>query len=267
MNYLTKYSGPIIDQALEKALNWEEVPNGFIKILSTESSPYDLNTIKNPGNYQIVYTTNGPSQGLMYRPINLYVSVSEDVTYQMVRCFSEWYVRFYDIELDKWTEWELSQTEAQVIIDSTAPTNPSENTVWIDTSHGNPIIKKWNGSIWLEYYPDKIMMKSIYDKNNMNTDFFDYVDKALADIAGGDIGTIVNNHINDSTIHVTPEEKTKWNNAASREYLSDEVSAMEDRINSALEDKVSSITKNIAASDSIDVTRLKRAVERLALYI
>lgn len=267
MNYLTKYTGPIIDQALEKALNWEEVPNGFIKLISSENSPYDLNTIKNPGNYQIMYATNTPDNEISYSPINVYVTSKDDVIYQSIRYFSEWYIRYFDTENDSWTEWLLSQTEAQIFIDSTEPKNPAENTVWIDTSSGNPVIKKWNGTIWVEYYPDKIMMKNIYDKNGMNTDFFEYVDDALKDVVGGGMSINFNEHINDSTIHVTADEKTKWNNSASKSYLDGEIASMEERLNNTITDKVKNITNNISASDTVDITRMKRAVERLALYI
>lgn len=61
--YPTKYTGIQIDDALEKGRKLRVVNNGWIRLNSSSTTPTDLSSLKNPGNYVTSFWTNGPDLG------------------------------------------------------------------------------------------------------------------------------------------------------------------------------------------------------------
>ena len=150
MGYTTKYSGPKIDDALSKANSIVERINGWTKVPSSIDSPVTLNDLVNPGNYAVDYWTDGPNCDLV-SPANINVLIiapSESGLSGKVQCFhygGEYFTRIWDKENNTWGPWTLKQNKASVGIESTPPSEPSDKTIWIDTSDPeHPTYKMWS---------------------------------------------------------------------------------------------------------------------------
>lgn len=115
-DYRTQYSGPEIDEAIGKALNFDTDSIGCLKVESLPNSPYDINTCVKPGSYQADYITNGPVGLGDVSPINFDVYKSSDgsnvVLTQVVKLSSSTATRTSNDAGSNWTDWVISTEPA-----------------------------------------------------------------------------------------------------------------------------------------------------------
>ena len=251
MGWPTKYKGPEIDEALEKGRNLRIVNNGWIRLESSSSSPVNLGTLKNVGNYMMLYYSDHPS-GLseMYMPININIIRIDNKLYQIGQFGNLRYIRNMDVGGTKYGPWEIDQSLGSININPTAPANPViDKTIWLDTSDSDhTTLKIYTSSGWKEVVPDSAMREEVYDTQGKHEDIFQYIDKAIQDASIGSAGIDFKEHIENATIHVTQADKDKWNNAATAE----DITTAKDDVIVILESKIEeSVNQNLDAIDGL----------------
>ena len=248
MGYKTQYTGPQIDEALGRGMNLRVVNNGWIRLESTSTTPTDLSTLKNPGNYLTPYWVNGPDIGEgLITPLNVVVVRVNDVLYQYADINGIKYSRDNSVDGSVYGQWSINQSAGSVNVGPTSPANPVNNkTLWLDTSNPEmPSLKAFVNDVWKDVIPNGALQKNIYDTQGKATDIFEYIDTA---IENADLGTVTENideHLNDTTIHVTPEEKAKWDNSATLNDLNTEINQLKtelsEHVDASLEGETSGI--------------------------
>ena len=248
MGYKTQYTGPQIDEALGRGMNLRVVNNGWIRLESTSTTPTDLSTLKNPGNYLTPYWVNGPDIGEgLITPLNVVVVRVNDVLYQYADINGVKYSRDNSVDGSVYGQWSINQSAGSINVEPTSPANPVNNkTLWLDTSNPEePSLKAFVNDVWKDVIPNGALQKNIYDTQGKATDIFEYIDTA---IENADLGTVTENideHLNDTTIHVTPEEKAKWDNSATLNDLNTEIDQLKtelsEHVDASLEGETSGI--------------------------
>ena len=249
MGWPTKYKGPEIDEALEKGRNLRIVNNGWIRLESSSSSPVNLGTLKNVGNYTMLYYSDHPS-GLseMYMPININIIRIDNKLYQIGQFGNLRYIRNMDVGGAKYGPWGIDQSLGSININPTAPANPViDKTIWLDTSDpDHATLKIYTSAGWKEVVPNSAMREEVYDTQGKREDIFQYIDKAISDASIGSAGIDFEEHITDSTIHVTQADKDKWNKAATTEDITtakdDVIVILESQIDSSVNENLDAIT-------------------------
>lgn len=252
MGWPTKYKGPEIDAALEKGRNLRVVNNGWIRLDSSDSTPVSLGDLKNPGNYTVSFYTDQPaSLTEKYNPINVIITKSNDIIYQIAKFGEIQYVRNIPKGSGVYGPWEIDQSEGAINPGPTPPANPIPGkTVWVDTTNPERVtIKLYTSSGWKEVVPSGAMMESVYDTQGKREDIFAYIDTAIQDASIGDTGADFRSHIEDNTIHVTEADKTKWNSAATKEDVTNAVSELENNLQSTIS---SEVNENITTINQLD---------------
>ena len=254
MGYLTKYTGPQIDDILSKALNMgDSVANGWIRLDSSSSNPVSLNDVLNPGNYLIYHWIYGPTLSESpITPLNMSVVTIGDLRYQFASIGGIIYSRTYDNTSQEFSPWGLDQRIGAINPGTTAPENPSENTLWLDTSNPDaPTLKIFINGTWKELTPSGAMLSAVYDTNGKKTDIFKYIDQAIKDASVESISLDFKTHIENSDIHVTSEEKTKWNSMATEEMVDNAIDGMKND----LSDDITNLVKdNTDVVDNLSTT-------------
>lgn len=236
MGYTTQYTGPQIDEALEKGRGLRVVNNGWIRLNSSTSSPTNLGDLKNPGNYVTSFWIDGPTTESTYTPINLViVTIGEDI-YQFAELGAERYSRVMTSGASLYGSWSINQSEGATNPSPTEPANPVDGkTLWLDTSDANtPVLKLYLNGEWVEVVPEAAMLASVYDPTGKKTDIFKYIDDAVADVSTSSSGINFDEHINDTSIHVTSAEKVSWNNKATEEDLNAAVAGLKAELDSEI---------------------------------
>ena len=251
MGWPTKYKGPEIDEALEKGRNLRIVNNGWIRLESSSSSPVNLGTLKNVGNYTMLYYSDHPS-GLseMYMPININIIRIDNKLYQIGQFGNLRYIRNMDVGGAKYGPWEIDQSLGSININPTAPANPViDKTIWLDTSDpDHATLKIYTSAGWKEVVPNSAMREEVYDTQGKREDIFQYIDKAISDASIGSAGIDFKEHIENTTIHVTQADKDKWNKAATAE----DITTAKDDVIVILESKIEeSVNQNLDAIDGL----------------
>lgn len=255
MGYLSRFSGPKIDELLLKAWDIVNSANGWLKLLSTPEIPTDLNTIISCGNYTTPHWVNGPPIDLL-GPINFTIlELDNGRKFQMVEYFNDLYVRMYKPELpEQWGKWLYKQANTQVSVSENAPENPDEFTMWLDIHYPvSPAMYVWFDGAWRAVKPVGAMDLSVYDPRGIATDIFKYIDDAIANANIEAITLDFENHINDSSIHVTQADKDSWNAKPTVDIVNEKWDALETRV----ADDVITQARNITAL----VVRLQNAVD------
>ena len=218
MGYKVVYEGPQIDEALLRTIDIASRINGWVKMPTTLEKPLSLDTLKTPGNYLVEHWEDGPATNLV-GPINLCVlTINGSQRIQMTEYLTERYMRTYDRINEKWGPWTLLQSDTQIYISPTAPGNPGDKTVWLDTSNPNsPVFKVYlmnpdgTAGNWIVVKPPNMMDTDVYDPNGVATDIFKYIDDAIGKANLESIMFDFSEHINNAEIHVTAEDKERWN--------------------------------------------------------
>ena len=148
MLYNVLYDGPKIDEILGYANKIKAVSNGWIKQNSTSESPVDLNQLIRPGNFNMSYWKNGPENGSLISPLNMIVTNEQGIIRQYA--FSTGYIidawfRTYNPDTSIFTDWQNIKTSNQLYVSDTAPDNPTQNMIWINTSNSDAVIQYYDG--------------------------------------------------------------------------------------------------------------------------
>lgn len=227
MGWTTNYSGPQIDETLEKGRDIRVVNNGWINIESSQSSPIALNTLKNPGNYIIFYWTDGPAVDANMHPLNITVALINDVIYQFVNALGYTYSRVVNSD-NTVSAWVIDQTAGILKPGASAPTTLVDGkTLWLDTSKASaPVLKLYSGGNWQEVIPTTVMQSTIYDPQGKKSDIFKYIEDSMDAIFNVTGSISFDEHIAATDLHVTASEKTAWDNAPTNESLITRVTAI-----------------------------------------
>ena len=219
MGYRIGYNGPQVDDLLQKGYKYSVINNGWTKLESSDLAATNLDTLITPGNYSTSFWQNGPIQLVTNGPINVCVTKdsSSNTLYQTIYDAGKIYIRSTTSTSFSNT-WREEQNNSSLEIGASTPVNPSDNYIWIDTSGDAPVIKiyKENRGEWVAISAADLAKKSVYDKNNVGKPFTTYLDEKIAE---GDLATaedaykkhIVEGEDTGNPIHVTSEEKLKWN--------------------------------------------------------
>ena len=243
MGWPTKYKGPQIDEALEKGRNLRVVNNGWIRLDSSAASPTALGDLKNPGNYITAYWTDGPNFGdTSITPLNINIILINGDTYQFVDAAGTKYCRIMKNGESTYGAWEIDQTIGATNPGPNPPSSPIDRkTMWLDISNPNaPTLKLYVDGEWKEIIPEEVMQATVYDPQGRKTDIFKYIDDAITEATLGDSGIDFKTHIEDTTIHVTAEEREKWNAAATMEDVNNAASALQASLESKVTEAVNS---------------------------
>ena len=207
MGYRLGYSGPEVDALLQKANETAIINNGWEKLASAESTPVDLNTLVTQGNYSMNFWKNGPDQLNTSGPINVCVTKdsSNNTTYQTIYDSGSIYTR--ETTTDTFSGgWVKNQNDTEIDIGDSAPSNPIDNYVWINTSGESPIIEIYKESInnWMAVSADDLAKASIYDPQGIKQPIDTYFDNKATEANLSAAETDYSHHITD-TMYWTEE--------------------------------------------------------------
>lgn len=201
MGYRLGYSGPEVDALLQKANETAIINNGWEKLASAESTPVDLNTLVTQGNYSMNFWKNGPDQLNTSGPINVCVTKdsSNNTTYQTIYDSGSIYTR--ETTTDTFSGgWVKNQNDTEIDIGDSAPSNPIDNYVWINTSGESPIIEIYKESInnWMAVSAEDLAKASIYDPQGIKQPIDTYFDNKATEANLHAAETDYNHHITDT---------------------------------------------------------------------
>ena len=266
MGYRIGYNGPQVDELLQKGYKYSVINNGWTKLESSDLAATNLDTLVTPGNYSTSFWQNGPIQLVTNGPINVCVTKdsSSNTLYQTIYDAGKIYIRSTTSTSFSNT-WREEQNNSSLEIGTSTPVNPSDNYIWIDTSGDAPVIKiyKENRGEWVAISAADLAKKSVYDKNNVGKPFTTYLDEKIAE---GDLATaenaykkhIVEGEDTGNPIHVTSEEKLKWNagistseaNTLINKFKKDMQSYADEKVNTS-STKINEITTEVNAQKKI----------------
>lgn len=252
------YTGSQIDEALRKASTMRIVNNGWILLESSEAKPVNLNTLVNPGNYSVNYWTNGPSsRDELGYPASVTVVNIANILYQFFTIGSTSYNRKSGEGDQDFGAWNINQSAGAMNPGSDAPSAPVDGkTTWLDTTDpNNPTFKLYLNGGWVEIIPAGLMQATVYDPSGRRTDIFAYIDAEIAKLDPALVEMDFSQHINDQTIHVTNEEKEKWNNNATKQDIEDKIHE--------LGPEITSKTEEVIGEDLIKIDQLSNDIKSL----
>ena len=260
MDYRSKFSGPIIDEAVARMFQFDIRSNGCIKLVSSKTDPYDLNYLLSPGNYVVYYFSNGSKAMESVTPMRLYVGYWNGTLCQMAMIMD--FVQFRKcIDLSgKWTDWETWYSTGYIYQQPEEPVNPQKDALWIDTSDiFNPVIKVYSrkDKKWIEVRPSDAMDVSIYDPRHIGKDVYQYIEDRIMEVITLEDGKSFADefafHVSDNVIHFNRWEKKDFMDRPTRL----EVETNFDDTKKEIEDLVSERIKNTVTGVDEIINRLK----------
>lgn len=111
--YFSRFSGQIIDEAVEKALHLDKISDSYV-IESTPDKKYNLDELveKGDGSYRIKYYTNSANDASIVSPIDVHVKhiSSTELDMQYEETPGVIYYRQYDTLNGLFTQWKQDKT-------------------------------------------------------------------------------------------------------------------------------------------------------------
>lgn len=254
MGYRLGYSGPEVDVLLQKAYKYSVINNGWAKLDSSDSNPVDLNSLVTQGNYSISFWNNGPVQLNTSGLINVCVTKdsSNGKTYQTIYDAGKIYLR-ETTGTSFSNTWIEEQNNTDLDINASVPQNPQDNYVWIDTSGEEPTIKVYKESThsWVPVSAADLAKASVYDPQGIKQPIDTYLNQKIADADLSRAEQDYNAHLikgesSGNPIHVTTEEKTKWNAGISKNDASTIVNALKTEMTSYANEKINTSTQEVS---------------------
>ena len=253
MGYRIGYSGPEVDELLQKAYNFSVVNNGWAKLESSNINPVDLDSLVTQGNYSISFWQNGPIQLTTNGPIN--VSVTKDSSnnkiYQTIYDAGKIYTRETS-SISFSNTWVEKQNNTDLDIGSSTPQNPIDNYIWIDTSGDEPVIKVYKeiSGNWIPVSAADLAKASVYDPQGIKQPIDTYLSQKIADADLSKAEEDYNAHLIDgessgNPIHVTTEEKAKWNAGISKDDATTVLNEFKTDMNSYADEKVNESAQTV----------------------
>ena len=253
MGYRIGYSGPEVDELLQKAYNFSVVNNGWAKLESSNINPVDLDSLVTQGNYSISFWQNGPIQLTTNGPIN--VSVTKDSSnnkiYQTIYDAGKIYTRETS-SISFSNTWVEKQNNTDLDIGSSTPQNPIDNYIWIDTSGDEPVIKVYKeiSGNWIPVSAADLAKASVYDPQGIKQPIDTYLSQKIADADLSKAEEDYNAHLIDgessgNPIHVTTEEKAKWNAGISNDAAATVLDEFKSDMNRYADEKVNESAQTV----------------------
>lgn len=257
MLYNTLYNGPKIDELLEAIGHIKSVVNGWVRFESTEDYPTDLNDLINPGNFSTMYWINSPEDYTFGAPIKVVVTKENDKNRQYI--FStgfntDGHYRDYDPSTSKFGNWESIHLNKGITVSDTAPTNPKDNDLWINTSNKDAIIQYYDSNLekWTSLNPYDYMDSSIYNPNGVEfQDVYAYIDDKVKNVSGGESPVDFSAHIKDTSIHISRNEKDIFDNKMTSDSLLTAMQTLAEELNQYVATKASQSGVNIPAIERL----------------
>lgn len=221
----------------------KDLINDFKATLDASGIPDDKDRI---GNFVVNSYTNGPD-ALTDVPVRVNTRVigetAEDGTTKyaqqiIIRSHDKVYCATIasDGTVSPWVDMSDDQEVKDGVISfikgDTPPADITENNadrvIWIDTSGETPIFK-YIANIditttpptitWKDVAAPNYMDSEIYDPTHRETSMFGYINNEIEKLTG-EYGRFLKHKANELTlIHISPEEKAKWDNAVTMEQL------------------------------------------------
>lgn len=261
MGYRLGYSGPEVDVLLQKAYKYSVVNNGWAKLDSSDSNPVDLDSLVTQGNYSISFWNNGPVQLNTSGPINVCVTKdsSNGKTYQTIYDAGKVYLR-ETTGTSFSNTWIEEQNNTDLDINASVPQNPQDNYVWIDISGEEPTIKVYKESThsWIATSAADLAKASVYDPQGIKQPIDTYLNQKITDADLSKAEQDYNAHLiegksSGNPIHVTTEEKAKWNAGISKTDAFTIVDGLKTEMTSYANQKINTSTQEVGnISDKVD---------------
>ena len=265
--YNTKHSKEDITIALDKGQNTRITNNGWEKLVSSLSDPINLGDLKTPGNYSILFWTDGPNFGdKSITPINVTVVQVDGVITQLVNAGGKYFNRSIASGEINYGRWKIDSNNYDINPGPTSPGAPiSGETLWLDTSDStNPLLKLYINAEWKVIDPEGVMKSDIYDTQEKETDIFKYIDDVIAQSSVGEITELVNNHLKDTIIHTTAAEKSKWRSSATEEELAAKVNTFIEEMNTVVTTEVNSNSTEVDTLNTEITTEYDTLVKHMS---
>lgn len=278
MGYRLGYSGPEVDVLLQKAYKYSVVNNGWAKLDSSNSNPIDLNYLVTQGNYSISFWNNGPIQLNTSGPINVCVTKDSSIgkIYQTIYDAGKVYLR-ETTSTSFSNTWIEEQNNTDLDINASTPQNPQDNYIWIDTSGEEPIIKVYKDIThsWVPISAADLAKASVYDPQGIKQPIDTYLDQKIADADLSKAEQEYNAHLiegesSGNPIHVTTEEKAKWNAGISKDDASIILDALKTEMTSYANQKIITSTQEISdISDKVNsiASNIDNHIEDSSIHI
>jgi hypothetical protein len=252
MAYKSQYTGEQIDLGLTTSEGIDTTTIGWFTLSSSKEDPFDLNNLVNPGNYTISYWDNGPSFPESFKgPLNIVVSKiitqTDALIYQIIEYIGVRYIRKYNGS--NYESWELNTSASIYVGPSYLYSTINENDVWIDTSDANnPKFKIYREISWVDINYSDIMVKSTYDKDNKETDLYEYMKSKVISLIG-DVFTEgstdeLTEHIANTTIHTTQEELDDWLDRVTDDDITTSKSTIESTLDTYADNNMTNLSSN-----------------------
>ena len=263
-NKTSIYSGIELDTLYEKGLGIQDHENGWIRLSSSSEEPVSIDNVVSTGFFAVDYWTNGPSDLSGFAltnkgPLLIYTSKLGDTVTQQVWFFGPTVDSYHRVsESGTWGNWVRTSLNEDVSQGSTAPANPEDGQVWIDTSSSFPSLKAYDSatSSWKLLDPGDAMYKSVYDSTGKGEDLFTYADDAIDQVSYSG-GVDYNTHMNDTTVHVSSVEVAAWDNKATNSSFGLAISDAKDELRTAVtaetttfSDETTALTQKISAFET-----------------
>lgn len=271
MAYKLGMSGKAVDELLQKANAASNSTNGWEKLTSSESSPVDLNSLVRQGCFAISFWKNGPNQLITSGPINVYNSkdTSNNTVYQIVYDAGKIYSRTTTGSTFS-SGWSEVQNNSAINMSASTPSNPKDNTIWIDTSSSTPLFKIYKVSssgtgTWVTVTAPDLAARSVYDPQGIKKNINTYLNNAIASADLENEKAVYDAHLiegesSGAPIHVTTAEKSKWAAGVSTTDANTTITTFENNMQSYADGKLSTASTNVNTA-STNVTNLKKSID------
>lgn len=138
--YFSRHDGEVLDDAIDFYLNFKALGTNIIP--STKDDPFDVDNLKDQGNYIIQFTQNVYG-GSSDSPIEIKVfHPNETTTIQRYEKDGVTYQREYDHTSDTWTEWSPLKDFLVVEEDEKTPAVATDTLVLRHIEDANEFFKQ-----------------------------------------------------------------------------------------------------------------------------
>lgn len=129
-DYHLPWPGETVEDAIRKMIEFD--PNstgGVITLKSTAETPANLDTVKDPGCYTAKYVTatNLPEDVQNVVPVNMVVTTSDGILYQVIEALGNKWVRFSKDNGETWSVFSPKSTNSGEIDTSGDGTTPEKD--------------------------------------------------------------------------------------------------------------------------------------------
>lgn len=149
-DYHLPWTGPVVEQALQKAMDLDPSSVGGILVVpSTSDTPANADDIVDPGEYIANFFTASdlPAELQGVTPVKLTVSIKDGIIYQEIEGLGDKWTRFSSDNGDTWSVWSPKPTASGGIDISGDPEVPTPDPIDDITDRLDKIEKNMSGTL------------------------------------------------------------------------------------------------------------------------